>query len=319
MSEPQVWRERRFSATEAAFAGFRLLQREPTTLLIWAALLAAVGLGLGMLTVVTIGPVFSQLQSMPTGPTADPAAGLALFQRLGPLYALILPLTLLFYAVAYGAVNRAVLRPTAAPGFGRLAVGGDELRQLIVLVLLGLLFLAAYIVVVILAVIVGVGVALAAKAAGATGAGVLLGVLAAAAVFCGFVFAAVRLSLASPLTFDTERVSVFGSWRLTRGRFWALFGAYLLSGILLMLLSLVAVVVVAAILAATGGGLQAAAVVLRPDMSSLSAYLSPAMLAWLAVSACVNSLGLAMLIGTPAAAYAQIRELETPVAPTTGF
>lgn len=52
--------------------------------------------------------------------------------------------------------------------------------------------------------------------------------VSALGVFVFLIWLAVRLSLASPLTFDTRRVRVFGSFALTRGRFWSLLGAYLL-------------------------------------------------------------------------------------------
>ncbi len=314
-----VRHERRFSATEAAFAGFRLARREPLTLAIWAAVLAVFGLVFGSLMVLMAGPAMMDLRNLQPGASKDPAAVLSVFQKLGPFYALTFPVTLLFYAVAYGAVNRAVLRPSTPPRFGRLAVGGDELRQLLVLVLLGLLFFALYIVTAIVAIVAAVALGIAAQSAGGVVVGILVGVVAGLTVVGVFLFVAVRLSLASPLTFDTERVSIFASWRLTKGRFWALLGAYLLSGVMVLLLSVVALVVTAVIATVVGGGLSAAGVIFRPDMTSLATYFTPVSVVWMVIAACLNSLTLALTIGAPAAAYAQLRELEQPLVPTTGF
>lgn len=64
---------------------------------------------------------------------------------------------------------------------------------------------------------------------------------------------AIRLSLAGPVNFASGRLGLVQSWRLTRGRFWALFGMALLAGCLLMLIAVVLFIVIALLQAGIGG------------------------------------------------------------------
>ena len=51
------------------------------------------------------------------------------------------------------------------------------------------------------------------------------------------IYAEVRLSLAFPLTFMRRSFVIGEAWRLTRGRFWTLFGAYFIIGLVYMVLA----------------------------------------------------------------------------------
>ncbi len=322
MSDPKTARGR-FSATDAAFTGFRLMAREPGTVAVWGAIYLAFTLVFAVGTVLMIGPSMSALMAQQhAGAAADPAASLAMMSRLLPFEGVALIAGLLFYALMFTAVNRAVLRPGAG-GPGRLALGGDEGRQLLLFVILGVLFFVAYIVLVIVAAIVGVvlGIAVAGGAHAAPGSApgpvIAVGLVMVLAVLLILGVLATRLSLASPLTFDTDRIDVFGSWRLTRGVFWPLFGAYVMTWLLGVLMYVAALVLFSVIAAATGGGLAAAGVVFRPDMSSLGAYFAPTMLLWIAMVTVVGTVVLVMLLAAPAGAYAQLKALGliTPLAP----
>ena len=308
---------RRFSASEAAFTGFRLIAREPVAALVWAGIVLATGLLFGVLTVVTVGPAMADMMAMSA--QADPAAQMALVGRLAPLYALSVPLSLVFYGLFYGAVNRAVLRPEQK-SLGYLRFGGDELKQIAVLflyfaVLVAVEIAAAVLMLILLVVVGGVAVwsGAAGSAAGSTGAlAAVLVVLLGLGVLGAILFIGVRLSLCTPLTFDKGAVDLSGSWRMTRRRFWPLFGAYLLAWLVCMVLLLTVAVVFAAIVVAVGGGLQAAGVIFRPHTESLAAYFAPLPLVWLVLASAMSSVWLAVLIGAPAGAYAQLRDLETP-------
>ncbi len=229
----------KFLATEAAFGGLGVLRRRPAALAVWAVLLLLFGLLSGVAMVATVGPQLTAVRSM--GMTADPAARATMFGALLPFYAVFLVVLLIFYCICYAAVNRSMLRPeTGGPGW--LAAGGDELRQAACLILTGLVLLGVYIGgLIVVSLIMGLAVA-----ALSTG-GILVGVAAGLALLGLLIWLAVRLSLASPLTFDTRRVRLFGSFALTRGRFWKLFGAYLLSVLVVLGLYLLLVIVLGAV------------------------------------------------------------------------
>lgn len=72
-------------------------------------------------------------------------------------------------------------------------------------------------------------------------------------LFVALAWLAIRLSLAGPANFATGRFGLADSWRLTRGRFWGLFGMAMLAACLLILIALVVFILTAVIQAAIGG------------------------------------------------------------------
>ncbi len=152
------------------------------------------------------------------------AAGIVLLAELG-LFALLM--------ILFTATQRAVLRP-AERGFFYLRLGGDEFRLMglafVLAVCLGIGMFIAEFVLVILVLIV----------AFATGSGAVTGVLVLAlvcALMCAILYAEVRLSLAFPLSFVRRNFIVGEAWRLSKGRFWTLFGAYFILWLLYALLA----------------------------------------------------------------------------------
>jgi hypothetical protein len=292
-----------FSASEAAFTGFRVVRERPAAAAIWAAIQFAISIGFGVVITLTCGDAVSHLIQMDiTGDLAraDPARMLALLEQLTPLLGVASLFSLVFYPVLYAAMNRAVLSP-GDHRFGYLRLGRDEFRQLLLMLAYLLLFLAAYFAAILVAALGSVAIDLvvgaASKELAATATALVLAMLIVAAA-CGLVYCAVRLSLASPLTFATRRVDLFGSWIMTRGRFWPMLGAYvlaLLSGILVWML-------VFALTNATGaavGGPDWDKALMSTDLSSMQAYFSPARFAYLALSAVSSALVWPLLL-TPA-------------------
>ena len=120
---------------------------------------------------------------------------------------------------------------------------------------------------------------------------------------CAFIFLGVRLSLASPLTFATGRITIRGSWTMTRHRFWPLFGTYLIAFALSLVVSALTLAIAVLAVAILGGGLQALGPAFQSDTSTVSAILTPARLVYLAISAIGAALTSPITMCPPAAIY----------------
>ena len=292
-----------FSASESAFEGFRIVRREPVTVAIWAALLAVMSGGATVLLL----PMFTQMRAGITpGATAPTAQSMAALGQLFRIYLLLLPLYLIVISVFMAAVYRAVLRPEQR-GFGRLRLGGDELRIIGLILLMGLLFMGVGLVVGIVGALVGGGVAVATRSSGSAGA-VIIVLLMYLVVFAGMVWLGVRLSLAAPMTFARKRISLFGSWSLTKGRFWPLLGCYFLAWVLTILILMVDLVVSGAFMLGAAGGdfSRVATAMFRPDAASAMTSLSPIFIIRLLVGAVFGVVMWTVTLAAPAAAYREI-------------
>ncbi len=288
-----------FSIQEAAFTGFRVVRERPWVLAIWAAFALVMSVVFTASLVKVAGPDIMRLQQFGALGDRDPAAAMEVLGKLLPLYLLLTPVALVFYGVVYAAMNRAVLCPHDKK-LGYLGLGGDELRQIGLMLILALLAIGAYLVFLIVIVLVGLLV----QAVAHSGPQSIV-LIAVPGFFVVFGFLAVRMSLASALTFQTRRVNVFGSWVLTRGRFWPLFGTYLmtlaLSGVVLFLTYLV---ILAAAAVVTGGNMFA--LMAAPDMSSTGAYFTAPHLVQLVLGAGVSALIWPIVLTPPAAIYRRL-------------
>ena len=293
-----------FSASEAAFEGFRIIRREPVTVVIWAIVLMVFSFA----AVAAMLPFMRSAMGgfgVTPGAQANPAAVAAMMGQLGQMYLIGAPLYLLVMSVFNAAVYRAVLRPQET-GMGRLRLGGDELRLVGVYLLVGLLFLAVSIAIILIAAIVGVGLAAAFRQAPAAAAFAIL--LLYLVVMAAFAWVAVRLSFAAPMTFARKRIHLFSSWRLTRGRFWPLLGCYLLAMAFVILVGLVDLAVSGVLAIGMSGGSvsRAATGLLQPNYASLGSLLTPLYIARVVVGGIFGVIIWTVMSAAPAAAFREI-------------
>jgi hypothetical protein len=305
-----------FSASDAALTGFRIVRERPRTLMVWIAVQFVVQAVLVLGMVQVAGPAMTQLSAASVGSTRDPAQTAAIVGQLGPFYLLIALFSLIFYPILYSTMNRAVLSP-GEEGFGYIRFGADELRQIGLLLLVFGIGIVAYIALIFVLVVAGIVAAVATGSGhGGPSAMILTGlvaVLVGLAILAAWIYVWVRLSLASPLTFATRKINLFGSWRLTRGLFWPMLGAYVVAFILAMIAMLLTTVISLAVSGVLGGGVAGLQAVLRPDMSSIPAYLTPARLVSLAISAVSSALVWPVLLTPAAAIYRSLPEaVEAP-------
>ncbi len=216
-----------FSVTEASTAGFRVMGRRPISTLVWVLVWTVLGIGAIGLLFLWSWPQLSEtakaFQSADTDPRALAATmvrfELSVFQALWPGTLWLILLSVVLQA----AIFRAVIEPGRS-AFAYLRVGGDELRLLLLTVIyfvLSMVYFSA----------LGLACALliaAEQQLVQPWAGLLVFVTVASAICLTF-HIAVRLVLASPMTFANKRLQVFDSWRVTRGRFWPIVGVFVLA------------------------------------------------------------------------------------------
>ncbi len=289
-----------FSITEAAFTGFRIARQRPRAVATWVVIQLIVSLVLGGAIIAVAGPDLMRLRELgAAGAGRNSAAAMVLFQRLAPLYGLVLVYLFGFSPLLYGAMNRAVMRP-ADDHFGYFRLGADEARQFVLIALIFALAVGVYLAGVLFAAAIGTVVSLVARPAVAPA--VLLCMLAGAGAA---IYLTVRLSLASAQTFAAGRVTLLGSWALTRGRFWPILGTYGLAGVFAAVVYVLWFVLTFAIVAAVGG-VGAVSAAMAPNLTSLATFFTPAAVAQSVLSAIVTALLWPVLGAPPAAIYQRL-------------
>ncbi len=128
------------------------------------------------------------------------------------MFILILPATLLFWAVFEAAIQRRYIRQD---GF-RLQLSADEFRLMVV----GLVVILLLYVVLILATIL-LGIIVAATAATGNNVAVIIGILLGyILIFGAMLWYFARMSAASALTIRDRRIKLFESFTVTKGKVW---------------------------------------------------------------------------------------------------
>jgi hypothetical protein len=291
-----------FSATEAAFEGFRIVRRNPLLILFWALAYVIFFALFFAIAGAQLPAIFAQLQALEGG---EP--DISDMQALGQSYAAFLvlgaPLALLLGAILNAAVARGVLRPSEK-AFGYLRLGADELRVLAVSVVVGLAILAVYMGLVMV-------VVLAASLIGASnqGAGILTGVVLGLAALAVLVWLVIRLSLAVPITVAEKRIAPFASFAVTKGKVLPILGMAVIAFIMSILVSLLGSIVSLPLVMMAGGGLEQLATMEGLTVVQIVQAAAPGLVAWGVLNAVVSALQLAVLYAPFSAAYRDIKGL----------
>jgi hypothetical protein len=288
-----------FSASDAAFEGFRVVRRKPIVILWWS--LAYLALFLVLIAAIG-GPLLAlmpQLEGLSGDgePTAAELAGI--FRLYGMVLAVALPISIVAGAVLNAAVARSVLEPGASR-YGYIRFGMDEVRVGVVTVVLALMLFAAYLVGgVLIAVIAGIG------SMASTAVAILLGVVVGLALIAGLIWIAVRLCLAVPITMAEKRIAIFDSFGLTKGWFWPLLGMALITIVMTILVALLGMIIGLPFQFMGGSAFERA--VETGDMQTVMGALGPMVVLGLILNLIVTSLQLAVLYAPFSAAYLGIK------------
>ena len=245
------------SIRTALGAGFRLFGERPGLIPAWGLAWLVLGvlpqiLGYLVLWPDLLAAYTPVVRDLAAGLEPDPEgpALLALQQRMLPWQMLQLPLALAGQSIFFAAVCRAVLTPRDAR-FAYLRVGRSELQLMLVQLAMVGIVLVALVAALIAGTFVVLAIGLAAKSSGGDVRGlVTFGVVLVGLILFGW--AALRLSMAMPMTVAEGRFRLLESWALTRGHGWRLFGLAVALIVVLLMME-VALVIIGVILAIVGG------------------------------------------------------------------
>lgn len=279
--------------------GFRLIREKPVAVAAWAFLylLAFVAMSYAMRP-------WMQAQVQAAG---DPQVQLANMGAMIGRILLIGFLFLLFYTILFAASQRAVLQPERS-GFFYLRLGMDELRLFVLTIIFTIgFYIAMVVVVLVLALLIGLFAATAGQSF-ATTMGVMV-VVYVLMLLAGIWFAT-RFALAYPLTVMRGKLVIGESWRITRGRFWPLFAAFLIVLLLVLALWIVGSLVTSggyfAELARNGGDRTALEHASQQQMARQLGGVTGTMVAGWVIGAIAGALGVALWGGTVATAAREL-------------
>lgn len=247
-----------FSAVDSALSGFSLVRKSPMLILAWTGLYLVAMVLVGALVFLLAGGSILSMAAM--GDDPDPAAVMAAMSGIWLVLLLAIPVFMIISAMFTAAVYRAILRPDERK-LAYVTLGADEWRMILV----GIIYFI--IGAIVAAVIVGLFVGVAAVV-GEAARGLVLFLLGLAAL-CLWIFLGVRISLAWVQTFAERRLNLFGTWSLTGGRFWPMFGMWLLAFVFAILVAIGATILSYIPLLAFGG-MAALAQTASPDFAAMS-------------------------------------------------
>ncbi len=305
-----------FSATDAAFEGFRLVRRNPMAIVVWSVLYFVLSLASlfasaqSMRGMVAMTEMLEGMESTPPASFQDMAPIFEAYGQAMSYTAWLMPVSLVIGSIIYAAVARGVLTPQAK-SFGYVRFGMDEVRVLVVSVVITLAAIAIYCLA--FAGVFALGAVAIATEQAWMWLIVVFGFFAAIALM---IWLAVRWSLAIPITVAEKRFAFFDSFSMTRGRFWPLFGMAIIAGLLSLVIWLLAMIVAMPVSMMSGVSMMGAMGASTDPAAMLEAF-DPAN-PWMIATAVVNAIVYALMVGVAygpfAAAYRDIKGAAQPSA-----
>jgi hypothetical protein len=181
-------------------------------------------------------------------PNIDPST---LPAGIGTFFLSLIPFLFVFYLL-FAAYEAACLRwmiRGETGGLMGLSFGADTWRVYSTYWIWFLLYIGLSIVfTIVMGVAVGVGVGLASSGGGDPAASALPLLLVSLLQYAVMLYFGVRLAPAAAISVGRKKFSFFKAWTVTRGRFWALLGAFLLAVLILIVLEIVLAGIVFAVI-----------------------------------------------------------------------
>ena len=286
-----------FSATDAAFEGFRVVRRAPLSLVFWALFYLVVMAAAFAVMGPSLASAMAAAERLEQVGTPTINDFMPIINSFGLVFSILLPVSLLSSAVMSAAIARSVLYPTQK-ALGYLRFGADELRVLAVSVALGIVFI------VLMGLIWGMTFALGAAAVN-TPVLWLIVVVFFLVAWAAFIWLLVRLSLAVPMTLAEKRIVLFDSFKLTKGRVWPLLGMAIIAGVMSFVVSMLGSLIFLPI-QMTAGGMETLATVEGLNLFGMLQQAWPAILAYVVINAVISALQVAVIYAPFSAAYRDI-------------
>jgi hypothetical protein len=285
-----------FSATDAAFEGFRVARERPRAVAAWILVSIAMTTVQSFMAATLGGEAINDLMQAAAAGVTDPQKLAKIYAELAPFALAFMPIALLFYAVSNSAIFRVVLEPQTQGTALRL--GPQEFRQFALLIIMGVVMFLVNLGLLFVTLSVA---ALAIRISSAVGG--LVAALASLGWAGGLVYFLLRLSLAGPQTFAERRIRPFGSWHLTNHHIWPVAGTYLLAFIFSIIVLILGSIVLAGVIALTG---QSVGQVLKPE-TTLAGYFAPIRVVYLIGWAAITTLSRTIIVSPSAVIYRHLK------------
>lgn len=290
-----------FSASDAAFEGFRVVRRHPMTVVWWAVAYVAFFAIFFALAVGPLTSVMASVEALERSGEPSMAEAQALGMAYLALFAVAMPLGLLSGAILNTAVARSVLQPEQSR-FGYMRLGMDEIRVLGVTVVISIAMVIASMVTFGL---IGVAAGLI-SVVGVPALWVLV-VLLVLAGAAAMIWLLVRLSLVVPMTLDRRKFALAEAFALTKGRVFPILGMAIIAFIMAILVSLLGLIIGLPIQLAVGGGIEVLSAYDGQTLFQILSQAAPVLIGWSVLNAVFSALQLAVVYAPFSEAYRQLR------------